>query len=169
MKIIFFAFLGLISCIQKPVETKNKESVDHAFQIRFLGTQKEFDNNEAITFSSMMIDNHEIYVSSFTQIKKEKINKFLDKRKNSFLNLFGNDVDPYTGKEIERKTCLQKINADSVEFFSGPRTSWADCRIARSRNGKNPTALRKWILCENTVWEITIKSDQHDEVQFNCL
>lgn len=113
------------------------------------------ENNELklITISGV-----EIYYSRFFPINSNaEFANFVRKRKQLFLNLFEDDVDPYRGKINYRSHCLKKIELNSVEFISGPETNFSSCVVERSTIS-SPVAKRLWILCQSTGFEITVKS-----------
>ncbi|MBC7465867.1 MAG: hypothetical protein H7256_07730 [Bdellovibrio sp.] len=72
-------------------------------------------------------------------IPPESMPKLIEKRRSAFLKLFQNDFDLYTKKEIIRDVCLKKVEADSVQFLSGLKMLWADCRSAGNKTGHSMT------------------------------
>lgn len=163
--LIFFSVMFVIACT----------SPDHAeslkkftFQIDNLNENIRLNNQDAIMISYFKLNNNDFYVSSFKNIKTENFVNFISKRRTTFLDLFIDDTEPYTGKLIQKSQCLKKVMPLYVEFLSGPEKNWSDCFTNKRDLSKTP-AIRLWYLCQDTAWEITAKSTSIKEISLKCF
>lgn len=165
MKILRFTFLSFFALSCQHLNNDPASLNSSLFRIIILDESKTFENEKPLEFSLFFLKNNELYASNFASIHAKDFKNFINKRKNIFLNLFSDDVDPYTGTKNERKICLKKINLDSIEFFSGAKNNWADCQV---NSNKKHYAIRQWILCQETAWEVTAKLSPMQKLSFEC-
>ncbi len=74
----------------------------------------------------------------------------ISRRKTLFLDLFNDDVNPYTGLKVKKSDCLLKTETNIVIFYGGPGRQWADCHL----NKKSQLAARIWTVCKGSLFEV---------------
>lgn len=89
-----------------------------------------------------------------------------DRRKKTFLSLFEDEVEPYTGRKLEKSKCINKIESQGVWFFSGEGANWSGCNFASS----GPKSVRLWKSCGGDLWEVTIQNIETftDKIELRC-
>ncbi len=156
--------LGLFSCA-----TMNKFELKpekHFFVISVDKAEKQFDNNKDIELAKVELESDEVYISNYRPIEMTYLQTSINKKKASFLNLFQDDIIPYTGMQKNRKQCLIGQFRNSVLFYSGPDNQWAECSGQKNTKLR---ALRIWEKCFDTLWQVTIKSENIERFKFQCL
>lgn len=91
--------------------------------------------------------------STFVNPKEADVKTVIERRKNSFLGLFKDERNPYTGIITKRADCLSDQSSDQVKFYSGPGVQWADCEL----NKKKLRGVRSWIHCGGELFEINLQ------------
>ena len=162
IKIILIILL-LCSCTHS--FKKGSDPVGRYFIISNRDSQKQFNNLQEIDLIHFQLSNADIYVSSFAGLDEAYVTPAIDKKKKAFLNLFQDDIIPYTGLEKNRSKCLVKVSDTQVDFLTGPDNQWAECALI---SPKKALAARLWKACGKYLWQITIKSSEIADFKFQC-
>lgn len=160
-KIILF-FLILSSCatqVETNIPMANIQISEHSFNLKN-------DINKTYTFN---IGNKTLMAQSFSQISVGNQVNFIKDRKNYFLNLFKDDIDPYTGFNDKKSKCLVSQSENIVEFFAGKIDLLSHCLAKDKLNLVSNNAVRIWKICHNTVWELTLLKSDYELMKFSCL
>lgn len=91
-------------------------------------------------------------------------NRVADRRRGFFLELFKDDIEPYTRKMNPRSKCLIMQTPNQVEFLSGSPPAWSDCIYSKI---KRPF-VRKWLPCGGFIWEITYENSTPLTWEIRC-
>ena len=139
-----------------------------AVEISFNNQSKSFDNSIDLDLNYFLLADTEVYVANYTEIQSDNTSNFIKKRLSAFLNLFKDELNTYTGLVAYKSRCLVKSTDDVVIFYSGDKNFWSECRLKNNTAAQEKISYRFWKVCKNTVWEITLKSDQAESFKFNC-
>lgn len=160
---IVLLIFALCSC-SHPLK-KGSDRSGQYFIISFHGSQKQFDNSVEIDLLHLQLSVADIYVSNFAAFDEVQMPFLIDKKKKAFLNLFQDDIIPYTGAEKNRSKCLLKVSEKQVDFLSGADNQWAECDLS---NPQKARAVRLWKVCGQSLWQITIKFSEIADFKFQC-
>jgi hypothetical protein len=158
--------LVLVLLMASSCTHSKKNLLQTHFRLSIESLFHDFDNNQDQDFSLVSFPEAEVYVSNFLRIAPDQADKFIEKRKSSFLRLFQDDIDPYTLRKTKRRECLVKVDSHQIEFVPGEGKLWSDCKLSSKQAPQ--VAVRYWKVCHSTLWEITIKSKQPIDITFKC-
>ncbi len=121
-----------------------------------------FEGKESHEFKKLQTSFGEFFVFKTEVQSPEDAQNLIERRRSFFIQLFEDDLDPYTGAKIERKMCLKGKAKDAIEFVPGPGVLWSDCRMNQKSSDLSPVAIRVWKACGLNLWEVTFKTESSD-------
>ena len=128
------------------------------FQLGYLSQKVELSNTTDVSNLLKTFDTVDVYVSNYLDISADRQNHFKEQKKRNFLAHFHEDTEPYSRSVFKRNLCLVKEDADSVVFNSGIEIYWSNCSAAHHKYASSAKSIRFWRYCQNTLWEVTVKS-----------
>ena len=159
---IFLTFcLVLNGCATSAMSSKQ------VFQIKIANKKYSLNNFDSKSHS-LISEKSLILAQSFMQVGSEYHDKFILDRKNIFLNLFKDDIDPYTGFNDFKSKCLINQNEQSVYFYSGSKSFLANCLFEPNNIKEDQISIRLWKKCHNTIWELTLFKSDYVNTSFVC-
>lgn len=153
--ILLLSLISLIGCRASAPDVQT-QSVP-MLQLSYLNQKIDLPNNVDVSNVLKILDGSKIYLSNYLDVPADRQKHFIDIKKRIFLELFQDDIEPYSHLVFKRALCLIRHDADIVIFNSGERTHWSNCSAANQKYTFSRKAIRFWRSCHGTVWEITVK------------
>jgi len=157
-------FLGLsFHFITVLYASDNSKKID----LEIIGSKKivvELESN-SLTNPSLGTKSEQGYQIAFSALPVPNL-QFLglqvSRRKQSFLQYFEDQIEPYTGKKNSRSTCLKSQKENAVFFLTNDLMDWGSCNPKTSN-----FAVRSWSACDNSLWEVTVVAPNKKNIDIN--
>lgn len=168
MRFIFSLFLVTVASCQTARFNYEAKGFSR-FGLAYLNQKIELSHERDVSNLHKTLDGADIYISNYLDIPADRQQHFINLKKRNFIDLFQEDIEPYSRSVFKRNLCLVQQDEDSVVFNSGVEMYWSNCVAANKKYASSAKSIRFWRYCQNTLWEVTVKSlEVYNKMSATC-